>query len=79
MGMSGMGMSGMGAMMVLWGVVLLVVVALAVVGIVLLLRRGAGEHGSPADASPDEILRRRYALGEVDDDEFSRRQAGLKA
>jgi putative membrane protein len=73
----GMGMGAMMLMMVLWALVGLAVLALAVVGIVWLVRRTA-----PADAhrpeSPEEILKRRYAAGEIDEDEFQRRRTGLQ-
>ncbi len=72
----GMGM-GMMIMMVLWLLVGLAVLALAVAGVVWLVRRSAPDGSHPPE-SAEEILRRRYAAGEIDDEEFQRRRAGLQ-
>ncbi len=76
------GMDGMGGMMmwmVLWGVVGLVLIGFAVVGIVVMVRRGDRDrdriHGAQ---SPDDVLKRRYAAGEIGEDEYLSRRAGLK-
>ncbi|MCP3820251.1 SHOCT domain-containing protein [Streptomyces sp. A3M-1-3] len=81
--MNGM-MSGMGAWMLLWGLVGLVFLALVILGLVwlarLLIRNTAGDNttGRPAGAeAPQDILRRRYAAGDIDEDEFLRRMSGL--
>jgi putative membrane protein len=64
-------------------VLILVLVGLAVTLLVVLLRGpGRGDTGSPtaAPAGPSEaalILRRRFAAGEIDEDEFRRRLAAL--
>jgi putative membrane protein len=73
----GMGMGGMMLMMVLWVVVGLAVLALAVVGTVWLVRRTAPAEGRRPE-SPEETLKRRYAAGEIDEDEFQRRRTGLQ-
>ncbi|MET9835540.1 SHOCT domain-containing protein [Streptomyces sp. NPDC006385] len=77
-------MSGMGAWMFLWGLVGLVFLALAIIGLVwlvrLLIRNAASKNTTsrPADAdAPQDILRRRYAAGEVDEEEYLRRMSGL--
>ncbi|MBA3308564.1 MAG: SHOCT domain-containing protein [Nocardioidaceae bacterium] len=80
--MDGMG-GGMMLWMVVWGLVGLAALVLAVVGIVWLVRRidadtRSSEPRKSAD-SPEEILRRRYAAGELDEDEYLRRQSGLGA
>ncbi|WP_246204467.1 SHOCT domain-containing protein [Streptomyces tailanensis] len=46
----------------------------------LLIRNTAGKDTTsrPADAeAPEDILRRRYAAGEIDEDEYLRRMSGL--
>lgn len=47
-----------------------------VLGTVWLVRRG-GASTDRVD-SPEEILRRRFAAGEIDEDEYFRLQAGLR-
>lgn len=73
MGMGG----GMMMWMVLWALVGLALLALAVAGVVWLVR-----HSSPATGrqpeSAEEILKRRYAAGEIDEEEFERRRAGVQ-
>ena len=79
--MGGM-MAGMSLWMLLWAVVVIATVALAVAGAVWAARElGRRGHGGnrpelPADG-PREILRRRYATGEIDEDEYLRRLSGL--
>jgi putative membrane protein len=75
------GMEGMGGMMLwmlIWGLVGLALLVLTVVGIVWLVRRGTGSNQPAPPESPEEILRRRYAAGELDEDEYFRRRAGLQ-
>jgi putative membrane protein len=78
-GMGGMGMGGMMLWMLIWGLVGVALLVLAVVGVVWLVRRtnSRGEVEAAAE-SPEEILRRRYAAGELDEDEYLRRRAGLQ-
>lgn len=47
-----------------------------IVGAFLLLRASKVDRRSAAD-EPREILRRRYAAGEIDEDEYLRRMSGL--
>jgi putative membrane protein len=76
--MDGTGMGGgMMMWMLLWAVVALAVLALAVTGVVWLVRRSSPDTGARQE-SPEEILKRRYAAGEIDEDEFRRRRAGLQ-
>lgn len=77
-GMGGMGMGGMMLWMLVWGLVGVALLVLAVVGIVWLVRRtDSRARGNASRESPEEILRRRYAAGELDEDEYLRRRAGL--
>lgn len=76
--MGGM-MPGMGA----WSIAGIVFLALAIAGAVWAVRR-IGQAGRPpaldGARSPDkplEILRHRYAAGEIDEDEYLRRLSGL--
>ena len=39
---------------------------------------GQGVAGGPAGEDPLEILRRRYAAGEIDDEEYARRRKTLR-
>lgn len=79
---SGMGMGtaasvGMGLWMVLWALVGLAFLVLAVAGTVWLLRNPRPTKQNQEPAAAEDVLRRRYAAGEVDDDEYLRRMAGL--
>lgn len=67
-------MPGMGAgMMLLWGVVILALLTLAVLGSILLARRLGQPGRTTGQDTPEEILRRRYAAGEIDHEEYQRR------
>ena len=65
----GYGMTG-GLMMVLfWGVI---------IGIIVLVVRGLSGRSAPGNTpTAQDILRDRYARGEIDEDEFERRKAKL--
>lgn len=65
---------GMGFGMVLWLVLGVVVVWLIVRGLIALERT---RTDSTPRSGPDEILRERFARGEIDADEFERRLALL--
>lgn len=83
----GGGMLGMmGGWMLLWALVGLAVLVLAVLGAIWLVRRlgpgrGAETLGSPGRSeeapSAQELLRRRYAAGEIDREEYLRMQRDL--
>lgn len=76
--MGGIGMGGMALWMLVWGLVGLVLLVSIVVAIVWWIRHtDNGQGGGPSAASPEEILKRRYATGEIDEDEYLRRRAGL--
>jgi putative membrane protein len=76
--MDGMGMGGgMMTCMALWALVGLAILAIAVAGAVWLVRRNAPETGHRPE-SAEEILKRRYAAGEIEEDEFQRRRADLQ-
>ncbi|MQA03885.1 MAG: SHOCT domain-containing protein [Streptosporangiales bacterium] len=76
-------MAGMGAWMLVWAVLLLALLAGAVAGVVALVRRPdarllpPGRRERSAVESPEEVLRRRYAAGEIDEDEYLNRMSGL--
>ena len=72
--MNGMGMGMMFGM----GLIVLIVLGLAVVGIVSLVKHNESGKRLPALESPEELLRRRFASGELDEDEYERRRAGLR-
>lgn len=77
--MSGGMMGGMGVWMLLWVLVGIAVLVLAVVGIVSLVRRTGNRESGPASGGelPEDLLRRRYAAGEIEEDEYLRRRSGL--
>lgn len=65
----GFGMLGGLMMLLFWGAIIALIV-FAVRG----LSAGSGSAGKP---DPAEILRERYAKGEIDDDEYERRKTKL--
>lgn len=80
-------MGGMGSMMAggyLWAVLILVLLAVvatgAVIAVVLTLRHTTPTRSPNSEhAAAMEILRRRYATGEIDQDEYQRRSATIAA
>ncbi|WP_371783915.1 SHOCT domain-containing protein [Streptosporangium subroseum] len=54
---------------------IMAVIAAVVIGVALLGR--GSRAGKPALEEPREILKRRYAAGEIDEDEYLRRMSGL--
>lgn len=74
--MSGM-MDMMGAWMWLWGAVAVAVLVLIVVVVLRLVGGGSASRELPGSAAEQE-LRRRYAAGELDHDEFLERHAILR-
>jgi putative membrane protein len=71
-----------GAMIVwalLWTLIGIAVLVLAVVAIVYLVHRmnRSSSDGGGRGPSAEEVLRRRYAAGEIDEDEFHRRRAAM--
>ncbi|MFI6455866.1 SHOCT domain-containing protein [Streptosporangium amethystogenes] len=63
----------MGRIIVLF--VVIVVIAMVVLGMARMIRSFSAPE--PVVDSPREILRRRYAAGEIDEDEYLRRMSGL--
>ena len=73
----------------IWIVIVIVIVIVVVAGVAALTAAGrlglpgGRRHSEKAQAiepdpgSPGEILRRRYAAGEIDEDEYLRRLSGL--
>lgn len=75
---SGMEFGGMMFWMLVWGLLGLALLVLAIVATVWLVRRPRNQSDAyPALESPEEILRRRYASGEIDEDEYLRRRAEI--
>lgn len=76
---SGMGemMDGMGAMMGV-GMLFMVFGLVGAVVLIVFLIRGLGGPGMPADKSPLDILKARYARGEIDRETFERMQGDLE-
>lgn len=66
------GMGGMGVMMLLWGLIGLALLVLIILAIVWLVRHMLAGQRTSADPAEQE-LRRRYASGEIDSDEYRRR------
>ncbi|WP_051399896.1 SHOCT domain-containing protein [Haloechinothrix halophila] len=76
------GMMGMGWMMLVWGLAGLAVLALVVAGVIWLVQ-SSQDRGRPAlDAADEDAaereLRRRYAAGEIDQEEYTRRLDTLR-
>ena len=67
-------MGSMGWWMVLWWVAAIVVLGL----VVRLVAGSLGSPGSRADESPEQILKRRYAKGEIEREEYQRRLEDLR-
>lgn len=81
MQMSGMEMGGMMAWMVIWALLGVALLVLAIVGTVRLVRGSTTKNqrdSNSAVESPEEVLRRRYAGGEIDEEEYLQRRAGLQ-
>jgi putative membrane protein len=74
--MDGGMMLGMGAVMLFWGLLGLALLVLAVVATIWLAKR-VSPTPSGSSEGPEEVLRRRYAAGEIDRDEFLRMQSEL--
>ncbi len=68
-----MGMGAMTVWMFIWSLVGLAVLVLAGLGVVWLIGQYGPGRSNPAEAE----LRRRYAAGEIDDEEYQRRRASL--
>ncbi|GAA3137678.1 putative membrane protein [Kribbella aluminosa] len=62
----------------LWALIAITILALAVLTTYRLARRPITAEPTPRIQPPEEVLRRRYAEGEIDEDEYLKRQAGLR-
>ena len=77
-GMSGGMGGGWGVWLMVLGLVLLVIVVVwAIAGGVRSPKSGDSVPGSASAESPKTVLDRRYAAGEIDDEEYARRRQRL--
>lgn len=76
------GMNGMGAGMMATGMIMmLVVLGIAIAGAVWLVRALGDRRHRPVEPrfdEPREILQRRYAAGDIDEEEYFRRISGIE-
>ena len=70
-------MGQMGWWMVLWWVFGVVILILLVWTVMAMIRSAAGSTPR-SDESPEQILKRRYARGELDREEYQRRLEDLR-
>lgn len=68
--------AGMWLVWLFWGVFGLLLITLAVLAIVWLARNLSGNSGGRRDDAV-QVLRREYASGRIDEDEYQRRRAHL--
>jgi putative membrane protein len=71
------GAGGTGLGLLWWILTLALLVAVVAAVAVLLLRLRGGGTGAEPGTDALDVLRRRYARGEIDDDEFDRRRTRL--
>ncbi len=74
--MDGGMMAGMWLMWLFWGIFGLLLIILAVLAIIWLLRTLNDSRGTGTDDT-EQLLRREYASGRIDQDEYDRRRAHL--
>ncbi|NKQ55652.1 SHOCT domain-containing protein [Amycolatopsis sp. K13G38] len=65
------------AWMLLWGLIGLALLILIIVAIIWLIRHLLADPASRADPAGEQ-LRRRYAAGDIDHEEYERRRAELR-
>jgi putative membrane protein len=79
----GQGMMGWGSGWGWLGILLMVIVwALVILGIIALIRwlwTGGPRHGAPSGPSPLDILKARYARGEINKEEFEQKKKDLSS
>ncbi len=73
--MDGM-MTGMWVVWIFWGIFGLLLITLAVLAIVWLARNLSGKSDAGRDGA-EQVLRREYASGRIDEEEYQRRRAHL--
>jgi uncharacterized membrane protein len=74
--MDGGTMMGMWLMWLFWGIFGLLLIILAVLAIIWLVRSLNDTRGTGRDDA-EQLLRREYATGRIDQDEYDRRRAHL--
>ena len=70
----------MGLWMALWGLIsvaLLILIVLAIIWLVRAMTRPNARTAEHQDHA-EEVLRRRYAAGEIDEEEYQRRRSTLR-
>lgn len=70
-------MGGMMAWMLLWGLIGLALLILIIVAIIWLIRHMRTDPATRPDPAEEE-LRRRYAAGDIDNEEYQRRKSALR-
>lgn len=76
-------MGGMMGGVMIWGILVLLLLAAAVAAVIVLAvragRQGASTRSEPAAGSGEahSVLRKRFAAGEIDDEEYQRRRTAL--
>lgn len=74
------GMAGMGMWMLLWGLLGVALLVLAVLSIVWLVRNLSRAPGGGGGVDPaEQELRRRYAAGQIDREEYQQRLGDLQS
>lgn len=75
--MDGGMMTGMWVMWLFWGIFGLLLITLLVLAIIWLARNLSASIGGSGRDDAEQILRREYASGRIDEDEYQRRRANL--
>lgn len=63
---------GSGYGMIFMGLFWLLIITLIGTLIWFLIKKGSSTAGKPSDETPQEILKKRYARGEIDDEQYRR-------
>ncbi|MFZ5945887.1 MAG: SHOCT domain-containing protein [Bacillota bacterium] len=66
--------NGMGFGMLIWWIIIIIGIALAVYGLISLFRGQSGKKGFVNDNRPLEILKERFANGELSEEEYEQKK-----